>query len=499
MNTKSFLLGCAAGVIALSGAQAADLPVKAKPIQYVKICSLYGAGFYYIPGTDTCIKIGGFVRAQVEANSFDGFSYGSTNGAFGPSTITDGQFSRVTNGLNFTGRGTISADARTQTEYGTVRSYMRVGFQTTTSGSTTPGFFGDRAFIQFAGFTFGLTQSFFDVFSNTELFTYTDAKTSGDTYNHGVTAWAYTASFGNGVTATLAAEALHNPAGVINGSSTGFGFNGTTALATEGTQIPDFVGNVRWDQNWGYVGASGAVHKVAATYYGGAPLASNGHPDDKYGWAGQIGGLVHLPGDNTFGVSFVGTEGALGYATKAGSWQIFNDGSVGVGWLSDGLYDSVTPGDNKQIHLTTAWSVNAGFEHLWNQHWQTSLYGGYTKVSYDSAATFIANTHLPTPPTAPGVACGAAVLGSVWPPIALNHGEANSCSPNFSFWQVGTRTQWNLDSSTYMGLDVNYTHLNTAYKGPLVAPYATGTQSATSVDDQDVWSAILRVQRSFYP
>ena len=33
--------------------------LKAKPVQYVKICSLYGAGFYYIPGTDTCIKIGG--------------------------------------------------------------------------------------------------------------------------------------------------------------------------------------------------------------------------------------------------------------------------------------------------------------------------------------------------------------------------------------------------------------------------------------------------------
>ena len=31
--------------------------------QYVKICSLYGAGFYYIPGTDTCIKLGGYLRA----------------------------------------------------------------------------------------------------------------------------------------------------------------------------------------------------------------------------------------------------------------------------------------------------------------------------------------------------------------------------------------------------------------------------------------------------
>ena len=61
---KSLLLGSAAGLVALTGAQAADLPVKAKPVQYVKICSLYGAGFYYILGTDMCIKVGGWVRAR---------------------------------------------------------------------------------------------------------------------------------------------------------------------------------------------------------------------------------------------------------------------------------------------------------------------------------------------------------------------------------------------------------------------------------------------------
>ncbi|MCZ7642006.1 MAG: porin [Pseudorhodoplanes sp.] len=40
---------------------------RAKPEEYVKVCSLYGAGFYYIPGTDTCIKIGGFVRTGMES------------------------------------------------------------------------------------------------------------------------------------------------------------------------------------------------------------------------------------------------------------------------------------------------------------------------------------------------------------------------------------------------------------------------------------------------
>jgi hypothetical protein len=61
---KSLLLGTAAGLVAVAGAQAADMPVKAAPVQYVKICSLYGDGFYYIPGTDTCLKLGGYLRIQ---------------------------------------------------------------------------------------------------------------------------------------------------------------------------------------------------------------------------------------------------------------------------------------------------------------------------------------------------------------------------------------------------------------------------------------------------
>jgi Porin subfamily len=59
---KSLPFAIAAVVAAAAGAQAADMPVKAKPVQYVKICSLYGDGFYYIPGTDTCLKLGGYLR-----------------------------------------------------------------------------------------------------------------------------------------------------------------------------------------------------------------------------------------------------------------------------------------------------------------------------------------------------------------------------------------------------------------------------------------------------
>ena len=74
ITARTLILGSAAGLMALSGAQAADLPVKAKAVEYVRICSLYGAGFFYIPGTDTCIKIGGYLRADV---TFNGGAHGA--------------------------------------------------------------------------------------------------------------------------------------------------------------------------------------------------------------------------------------------------------------------------------------------------------------------------------------------------------------------------------------------------------------------------------------
>ncbi|HWG04342.1 MAG TPA: porin, partial [Beijerinckiaceae bacterium] len=65
--TKQLLLGSAAVLTATAMAQAADLPSrKAAPVQYVKICDAYGAGFFYIPGTDTCLRIGGYVRAEYD-------------------------------------------------------------------------------------------------------------------------------------------------------------------------------------------------------------------------------------------------------------------------------------------------------------------------------------------------------------------------------------------------------------------------------------------------
>ena len=100
---KSLLLGSAAGLAAIAGAHAADLPVaKAAAVDYVRVCSAYGAGFFYIPGTETCLRIGGRVRADYLYNE---------------------PLTRAEDAIGFRARGRIQADARTETAYGALRDH----------------------------------------------------------------------------------------------------------------------------------------------------------------------------------------------------------------------------------------------------------------------------------------------------------------------------------------------------------------------------------------
>ena len=125
---KSLILGSAAGLIAMSGAQAADLPVKAKAVEYVRICSLYGAGFYYIPGTDTCIKLGGYLRVDTTFNGSSNYNSPAWAGAAG-------QGNRYRNQYIAYSRQDLNIDTRTATEYGVVRTFFDATFNWGSGGS----------------------------------------------------------------------------------------------------------------------------------------------------------------------------------------------------------------------------------------------------------------------------------------------------------------------------------------------------------------------------
>src|SRR3569833_2765089 len=173
-SIRGLLLGTGAVIFATAGAQAADLPLKAKAVEYVRICSLYGAGFFYIPGTDTCIKLGGYLRADL---TFNGGAHGA------PAWNGDlGQQNRYRDYFLGRSRMALTVDTRTATEYGVVRTFGQGDFQFQNFGSTNPGgalntgaalnnallstagggyVAVEMVFIQFAGFTFGKSASAF--------------------------------------------------------------------------------------------------------------------------------------------------------------------------------------------------------------------------------------------------------------------------------------------------------------------------------------------------
>jgi hypothetical protein len=503
---KSLLLGSAAGLVAVAGAQAADLPVKAKPVEYVKVCSLYGAGFFYIPGTDTCIKLGGAVRVQAEWNAGAG---GVPVGIGSTTEAAQGALTRDrTNDTNWRTRLYFSVDARQQTEYGTLRSFFRFGAQQTTptdAASNSTSVFWDRAFIQFAGFTVGKTLSFFDGVSFA-TFNYNNPRTMADTGPNGLTVWAYTWQFGNGISGTLSAE---DPNGrtklVVSANTTNLGLgtitnsNGLAAnVGGNGMDFPDVIGALRVDQAWGSAQLMGAMHDASGSYYGTS--VSTGHPSNAYGWA--IGGAVAInlptwgatsnvnsqPNVDQFQMQGVFSRGALGYATNAvGPSQVANGNSnAALQWGVDGIYSS-----GAGVELTSAWSIYGGYQHLWTPNWRTSLYGGYLAVSYDSTAT--------------AFACGTTTTTNIIAGLNSTGALSGSCL-NYHTWQVGTRTQWNPVSQLDLGVDVLYSRVGTALNGTVInatglAPTfaTTGKVGGMTASDEDVWSVMFRVQRNFWP
>src|ERR1700742_1368202 len=106
MNIKSLLLGSAAALAVVSGAHAADAVVAAEPepVEYVRICDAYGAGYFFIPGSDTCIKFGGYVR---------------TEGAWGNAYAVKPASER---GTYWHTRNQLSIDTATDTEWGALKT-----------------------------------------------------------------------------------------------------------------------------------------------------------------------------------------------------------------------------------------------------------------------------------------------------------------------------------------------------------------------------------------
>ncbi|MDB5655356.1 MAG: porin [Tardiphaga sp.] len=484
---KALILGSAASLLAFGGAQAADLPVKAKAVEYVKVCSLYGAGFYYIPGTDTCLKIGGFIRVDTSINS---------SGVYGTPFFQGAGATNLRNKDYFTGRvrANLNMDTRTATEYGVVRTFVNTQFQWSDS---TDGIAGgtnevDYAFIQFAGFTFGKAVSQFDTQWVLAQPSISSGFTGGSDDKTGIPQIAYTASFGNGVSATISAETPrpYRFAGVYDGNDS-IGVPGITQYTNSiaGQQYPDIVANVRLDQAWGSLHAAAAVHQVSASYNGlaanGITGENTGHPDDKYGFA-VIGGfeIKNLPtgvGDTLRGdVTYA--NGASRYVfggtsqVNGAGFAIFNGGGAAFGQYMDAVFSSPTaanPGGTG-MQLANDFGARLFYEHYWNPNWRTSLYGVYAR--HENTGT------------------GNAIMLASY---RAAFGNGVNGDANFTVYQVGTRTAWTPVKNLTFSAELQYAWMDTGLSGVINPVGFTNRTNAVTLGSQGTFVGQVQALRSF--
>ena len=261
MNIKSLILGSATAALAVSGAQAADAIVIAEPepVEYVRVCDVYGAGYFYIPGTETCLRISGWVRHQIGTNTIGGTQVQTGVDAAGV-LIQQTRTRQRDLGLNQTTGAQLNFDARSETEYGTLRGWVQLeGFASNRNhgGSSavairdangditgytvgTPkdiDIYINRALIQLGGLYMGYADSLFSSSSNIGGsglgnyggFTYADTFDYHYSQTHQI---GYQFSGGNGFWGAIAIE-----------------HDGENPRLNRYT--PDVVGKVAYQQAWG--------------------------------------------------------------------------------------------------------------------------------------------------------------------------------------------------------------------------------------------------------
>src|SRR5262249_32486870 len=213
------------------------------------------------------------------------------------------------------------------------RSYLQIGVNYDNPNVTSTSFNANRAFIQFAGFTVGTAQSFFDFYSAPASSFF--GPPSSDTGDGGWQVFAYTVQYGNGFSSTTSFEEPRNfgttfpQSGVLNTNLGNLVLGVNTSDADRAkTRFPDIVQNWRVDQAWGSGQVMVAAHDVSGGYYAasGAPVGgiagatcsgltagflglgtgtltgaeTCGHPADKVGWAVGGGTRFNLPGGDYF-------------------------------------------------------------------------------------------------------------------------------------------------------------------------------------------------------
>jgi hypothetical protein len=400
---KSILLGSAAGIVAVAGAQAADLPTKkAAPAEYVKICNVGGMAGFVIPGSDTCLKIGGYITAQVEAgNLTKGYTWAKQGSALTSSR------SDLRPSFGYTTRANISLDARQNTSYGVLRGYVEMQFENGNGFDTDgTGSYINLAYVQWAGITAGKAPSFFSFFGGGEGWANIFSPDQQGFNEPDLV--AYTATFGGGFSATIAAQSSgENAPGFAssafgpNAAGWGASGNGTNLnvnTTNYGQTAPDVVGVLRLDQGWGSAQVSGVAHQVHVfdTAIGANGIGLDGLSDslNKWGWgigAGVSFNLPQLGAADKLALQFDYTQNAIWYSgIPDGMWG--ENGAVNGNGLAmsvgDAYYATGTNAAGKAISVwstPTTWTIGGTYEHHFSPVFSFDPQASYVQLNWSNS------------------------------------------------------------------------------------------------------------------
>jgi len=345
---KSLLLGSAATLVVVAGAQAADLPTKkgAPAAEYVKVCKIDGMAGFVIPGSDTCLKITGYLTAQVEAGTLSkGYSYTTGSQLFYTPTSTASR-----NQIGYTTRAELEFITKTNTAYGVLTSDIDTqfnygsGFDNTGAGN---GFI-NHGFLNWAGITAGKANSFFSFFGGGEGWANIFSP-DRQGFNQPLLL-AYTATFGGGFSATVS---LEDPVeSGPSGGGTDMNFAGNSTVL--GQRAPDIVGSLDLAQGWGGAHLAGVAHYVDQV------SLLDGTTESTWGWALDGGLKFNLPtlaaGDNVQ-LQGVVSQNAIWYSgIPDGMWG--ENGAVNGNGIAMPVTDAFSNG-NGTWATPTAWSLTA--------------------------------------------------------------------------------------------------------------------------------------------
>ncbi|MGR9246517.1 porin [Rhizobium leguminosarum] len=255
MNIRMVLLASAAAFAASTPVLAADAIVAAEPepVEYVRVCDAYGTGYFYIPGTETCLKIEGYIRFQVNV---------------GEDVGGDSDWDAVT-------RGQVQFTAKSDTEYGPLTGVIVMQFNA--DNATDQDAILDSAYLDVAGFRAGLFYSWWDDGLSGE----TDDIGSVVTLHNSIRYQYESGTFYAGLSVDELEDGVYKAGEEANNVGVAFGVGGTAGVfsyqITGGYDVDNEDGAIRAmgtvDIGPGTLGLAGVYSTGPNSYYSSAEWA----------------------------------------------------------------------------------------------------------------------------------------------------------------------------------------------------------------------------------